>query len=182
MDSQDRVSAALRSEDPAALDAIAPLVYAELRNLAGRFMKRERDNHTLQPTALANEAYLRLVDQNLATVKSREHFMSFAARIMRRVLVDHARKKNAAKRGGGLERHSLALVDVDSEPAIDVLEVHAALEELAEHDARKARVVELRFFAGRTIPEVAAILGIAPKTAEADWYMARAWLRRRMDA
>ena len=155
-------------------------IYDELHGLAKGFMRRERAAHTLQPTALVNEAYVRLGDeQGGAAVKT--HFKALAARAMRRVLVDHSRRKHADKRGGDDARVTLhddmALMQQEQADAIDL---EQALRQLAEHDERKAKVVELRFFGGLSIQEAAEQLGISPKTVEADWYMARAWLRRRL--
>lgn len=144
-------------------------------------MRRERAAHTLQPTALANEAYLRLADAPGVTIESKPRFLAIAARCMRQILVDHARARSAAKRGGGHARLTLSDTVVGSDEApVDLLDLHEALGELAALDERKARVVEMRFFAGLLVKEVAEVLGISNTTAEDDWYMARAWLRRRL--
>jgi len=154
------------------------LVYDELRALAGSCLRREQAGHTLQPTALVHEAYLRLVDVDSLGRQDRAHFLALAARVMRQVLIDHARKKRAEKRGGDWVR--MALVEEPSvarDDEVDVLAVEETLKALEALDARKAKVVELRFFGGMTIEEAAVVLGVSPKTVEADWYMARAWLR-----
>jgi RNA polymerase sigma factor (TIGR02999 family) len=172
------VSEILRAGD---LDALMPLVYDELRGLAAAQMRRERAGHSLQPTALANEAYVKLVDTAKAGLEGRAHFFAVAARAMRQVLVDHARRRNAAKRGGEFQRITLSVAaPIGEEPLYDLLDLDAALAELARLDERKARVLELRFFAGMTMDEVGRVLGISGKTVEADWYMARAWLRNKL--
>jgi len=160
------------------------LVYGELRRLAERYMRGERPGHTLQATALVHEAYLKLVDQTRANWRGRTHFFAVAARVMRRVLIDYARGRGREKRGAGLQKITLA----DSlEPARsgelsieEILSLSAALDKLANLDEREARIVELRFFAGLTVPEVANALGISQRTVEGDWTHARAWLRREL--
>jgi RNA polymerase sigma factor (TIGR02999 family) len=160
--------------DAAALDALLPVVHAELRRLAGSYMRRERDDHTLEPTALVHEAYLRLVDQRDVRWNSRGHFFAIAAQAMRRVLVDHARAHVAGKRGGGAERVTLSGLPAEgASQDLDVLWLHEALDELARLDARQARVVELRYFAGLTVDEVAAVLETSPATVKRDWDSAR---------
>jgi RNA polymerase sigma factor (TIGR02999 family) len=167
--------------DATALEQLMPLVYDELRRLAGRYLRRERDNHSLQPTALVNEAYLRLVDQKVEW-QSRAQFYGLAARVMRNILVDHARSRQAAKRGGEQFRVSF---DSDRQGSTDsgikFLAVHEALERLAIFDAQKAQIVELRFFGGLSIEETAEVLGIGHATVERDWKLARAWLRRELE-
>ena len=156
-------------------------LYAALHDLARGQMRREPASHTLQPTALVHEAYLKLGDRHGA--RSPTHFKALAAQAMRRVLVDHARRRRAGKRGG--EGAAVTLYDdlaLGEEDGTDALDLERVLTELAENDARKARVVELRFFAGLSIHETAQVLAMSPKTVEADWYMARAWLRRRLKA
>lgn len=174
------ISEVLAAGEPGAVSELMPVIYDELRGLARTYLRREGAAHTLQPTALANEAYLRLVDADIAGLQGRLHFFAIAAKTMRRVLVDHARRKGAIKRGGGRARLTLSSTDLEGAQPLDVLDLEEALEALAEHDERKARVVELRFFAGLAVKEVALLLGIAPKTVAADWYMARAWLERRI--
>jgi len=169
--------------DRAALDALLPVLYADLHAQAARALRREATGHTLQPTALVHEAYLRLVDQGRVPVESRSQFYGIAARVMRQILVDHARTRSAAKRGGAVQpvtlTDSAAVTDL---PAVEILAVHEALERLELLDAQQARLVELRYFAGLTIAETAAALGISPATAKRDWLVASAWLRRELEA
>lgn len=168
--------------DAAAADQLLPLVYGELRSLAAVFFRDQRPSHTLQPTALVHEAYLKLVGQTEIRFSSRNQFFVLAARAMRSILVDHARTKNRAKRGGGLKRLS---IDV-AEPAgrernvVDMLALDEALGELAGLDDGQARLVELRFFAGLTAEHAAEVLGISRSTAAQEWRLARAWLKRRL--
>jgi RNA polymerase sigma-70 factor, ECF subfamily len=168
--------------DATALEQLMPLVYDELRRLAVRYLRRERDNHSLQPTALVNEAYLRLVDQQKVEWQSRAQFYGLAARVMRNILVDHARSRQTAKRGGEQFRVSF---DGDQQgsinPEIKFLAVHEALERLATFDGQKAQIVELRFFGGLSIEETAEVLGIGHATVERDWKLARAWLRLQLE-
>lgn len=184
--SRERVTRSLASSagDDAGrhLDSLLPDVYDELKRLAASHLRRERADHTLQPTALANEAYLRLVDERITSVNGRAHFFAVAARAMRRILVEHARARNATKRGGDRERVPLdaASAALDA-PNLDVLDVEPLLDDLALLDERKARVVEMRFYAGLTLPEIARAVGVAVSTAEEDWYFARAWMRARLD-
>lgn len=168
--------------DEAALDKLMPLVYAELRRLARNYLRRERADHTLQPTALVNEAYLRLVDQKNARWQNRAQFFGVAAQLMRRILVDHARLHQAEKRGGaGQHRLSLGNVDrVMDTPEVDLLALHESLNELAKLDPQQSQIVELKFFGGLSIEETAEVLGIGHATVERDWKMARAWLRSRL--
>lgn len=179
--SQD-ITAILREidGDESAAARLMPLVYDELRRLADSYLRRERPDHTLQPTALVNEAYLRLVDQTRASLRDRSHFFAVAARQMRRVLVDHARRHDAEKRGGGARRVSLdEAVDQAQDPRdLDLVALDAALDKLAELDARQARIVELRYFGGLTVEETAEALGVSATTVKDDWQSARAWLRR----
>jgi len=168
--------------EAAASRELFPIVYEELRGLARGLLRRERPGHTLQTTALIHEAYLRLVDRSLAGVDSRTHFVAIAARCMRQILVDHARVRGAQKRGGDRERNPLDdAVAAFEQDGTDLVALHEALERLGAADERKARVVELRFFGGLTIEEAASVLGVSPKTIEADWHLARAWLRRELD-
>jgi RNA polymerase sigma factor (TIGR02999 family) len=168
--------------DESALAALMPAVHDELRRLARSYMRRERDGHTLEPTALVHEAYLRLVDQREVRWASRGHFFALAAQAMRRVLVDHARAHAAAKRGGRAERVTLSGVAAATPEVsdVDILWLHEALEALAALDARQARVVELRHFAGLSVEEVADVLGISPATVKREWATARAWLAHRL--
>jgi RNA polymerase sigma factor (TIGR02999 family) len=166
---------------PAALDRIVPAVYDELRAIAHRQLRAERDGHTLGTTALVHEAYLRLVDQRRADWQDRSHFFAVAARVMRRVLVDHARRRGAAKRGG--PHHAVTLDRQDA--AIDdraelIVAMDEALDRLAVLDERQARVVEFRFFAGFTEEETADLLGVSARTVRNDWVKARGWLFREL--
>ena len=168
--------------DRAAYERLFVAVYAELRRVAGAKLRRESPGHTLQPTALVNEAYLRLTSGDPA-FENRRHFFAAAAEAMRRILVDHARKRRSDKRGGGLERVTLSGVDVAAEVAgIDVLEIDAALTDLAASKPRLAQLVSLRCFAGMSIDEAAHALEVSPATAKRDWAFARAWLAERLGA
>jgi len=165
--------------DSAARDALMPLVHEELRRLAHRYMRRERGNHTLQTSALVNEAYLRLIDQKDVHWQNRAHFFGIAARIMRRILVDYARKRGFAKRGGDLQPVALdeAMI-VSPERAAEVVALDDALNRLGELDQRKSQIIELRFFGGLSIDETAEVLGVSSGTVMRDWTFAKAWLRR----
>jgi RNA polymerase sigma factor (TIGR02999 family) len=172
--------------DRAALDALVPAVYAALHAQAARALRHEATGHTLSTTALVHEAYLRLVDQARVRVESRAHFYGIAARVMRQILVDHARARGAEKRGGlaGDAPHPVTLGDADAaivEPGAQVLAVHEALERLAALDPDQARLVELRYFAGLTIAETAATLGVSRATANRQWATASVWLRRELE-
>ena len=167
--------------DQAAFDRLVPLVYEELHRLARRHMGREHVGHTLQTTALVNEAYLRLVDQKRMRWQNRAHFFAIAAQMMRRILVDYARKRRYAKRGGELLRVSLAEAEgLSEERAADVAALDEALESLAEIDPQQGRVVELRFFGGLTIEETAEVLGLSHDMVKREWATAKAWLYREM--
>jgi RNA polymerase sigma-70 factor (ECF subfamily) len=170
------------SGDQAALGALFPAIYGELRHQAERYMRRQPVGHTLQATALVNEAYLRLVDQKETEWRSRAHFFGVAAKAMRSILVDHARARQAAKRGAGAARLTLGQVGdiADRKPAVDVLDLEEALQRLAELDPEKERLVELRYFAGLSIEEAAQVLGVSPATLKRQWNTARAWLRREL--
>jgi RNA polymerase sigma factor (TIGR02999 family) len=169
--------------DQAALEKLMPLVYDELRRLASNYLRRERATHTLQPTALDNEAYLKLVDQRNAKWQNRAHFFGISAQLMRRILVDHARQHQAAKRGGSnQQRLSITSAErVAKQPEVDLLALNEALEELTQMDPQQAQIVELKFFGGLSIDETAEVLGISHATVERDWKMARAWLRRQLE-
>jgi RNA polymerase sigma factor (TIGR02999 family) len=163
--------------DESAPDEMLPLVYEELRRLAGYYMSRERSDHTLQPTALVHEAYLRLIDQRHVDWKNRAQFFGLAANMMRRVLVNHARDRAAAKRGGDAQKVSLSMaVDSFERPDVDVIALHEALDQLAGVDPRKSRIVELKFFGGLKTEEIAEVLRISTATVEREWSFARAWL------
>ena len=169
--------------DETALDKLMPIVYSELRRLASNYLRRERANHTLQPTALVNEAYLKLIDQKSARWQNRAQFYGIAAQLMRRILVDHARQHNAAKRGGSdqLRLSITSAGNLATKPNLDVLSLHEALEELATLDPQQGRIVELKFFGGLSIEETGEVLGVGHATVERDWKMARAWLRRKLE-
>lgn len=165
--------------DQAALDELMPLVYEELRRLAHQCMSRERPGHTMQTSALVNEAYLRLIDQKSIHWQDRAHFFGIAARLMRQVLVDYARKRRYAKRGGDARRVPLDEAMIVSEKrAADVVALDDALKSLAEIDTRQSQIVELRFFGGLSIEETAEVLAVSPGTVMRDWTLAKAWLRR----
>ena len=167
------------SGNEAALDPLMSLVYDELRRVARRHVARERPG-ILQPTALVHEAYLRLIDQTTPRWQNRAHFFAIAAQLMRRILVDHARARQSARRGGGAWHLSLGHADIALERAADVVALDGALSELAEVDPRKSRVVELRFFAGLSVEETATQLGVSAVTAMRDWNVAKAWLHREL--
>jgi RNA polymerase sigma factor (TIGR02999 family) len=168
--------------DPSALDRLMPIVYGEMKRLAAAYLRHERAGHTLQPTALAHEAYLRLLTQKDVPWQNRAHFLGIAAQAMRRILVDHARRRNALRRGGGQ-----TVVSLDESLAAGVQQVgfedlDRALLDLARLSERQARVVELRYFGGLTIEETAEVLAVSPITVKRDWAMARAWLYRELSA
>ena len=158
-------------------DELLDVVYAELRRQAARYLRRERKNHTLQPTALVNEAFMRLVDQRNVRWQNRAHFFGIAAQAMRRVVIDHARTRQRVKRGGVQEAVTLdeAMIAADPRP-IDVLALDEALNRLAALDERQAKIVELRYFAGLSVEETAEVTGLSPATIKREWAMARAWL------
>jgi len=163
--------------DSAALDQLMPIVYDELRRVAARYLRRERQDHTLQATALVNEAYLRLIDQNQVQWQNRAHFMGVAAQMMRRILVDHARTHNRVKRGGGAQKVSLdEAVALAEDRTEDLVELDDALKALAEFDERKSRVVEMRYFGGLSVEETAEVLKVSEITVARDWKLAKAWL------
>jgi RNA polymerase sigma-70 factor, ECF subfamily len=170
-----------RGGDQSALDDLVPLVHDELRRLARRQMRRERRDHTLQTSALINEAYLRLAGVRRMHWRDRTHFFAMASRLMRRVLVDHARGRRYLKRGGDGRKVALdEIVDVAAEPQRDLVALDAALSALEALDARKSRVVELRFFGGLTVEETADVLRVHPDTVTRDWRFAKAWLLRQL--
>lgn len=180
--------------DGDALEALWPKVYDDLKQLARRQLSRERGDHTLQRTALVNEAFIRLAGQHSVDWLNREQFMSLAARIMRRVLVDHARRRDAQRRGGGAaeklslsETHAALAVDeaqasTFGDDAVDLVAIDAALTRLESIDAPQSRIVELRYFGGLTIEETAAVAGVSVATVKREWAMARAWLKRELTA
>lgn len=165
-----------------ALDQIMPMVYAELHRMADSYLRQERDGHTLQPTALVHEAYLRLVGQQQPDYQSRAHFCGVAAQVMRQILVDHARRRNAAKRGGGEPKLPLNEdLDYTQERASEMVALDDALSALALHDAQKARLVELRYFGGLTAEESSEITGLAAQMIYRELRVAQAWLQRELD-
>jgi RNA polymerase sigma factor (TIGR02999 family) len=169
------------SKDKEELDKMMPAIYDELRRQAARYLRQERPGHTLQTTALIHEAYVRLVDQRNVQWQNRAHFFGIAAQMMRRILVDHARTKKRAKRGGSdikvsLDDNAVAVKGQD----LDVVAVDEALSRLAKIDEQQSRVVELRFFSGLTVEETAEVMGISPATVKRDWSMAKAWLHREL--
>jgi RNA polymerase sigma-70 factor (ECF subfamily) len=182
MDSVAQLLVAHRDGDREALDRLVPLVHAELRRIAARYLSHERSDHTLQPTALVNEAYLRLLQAEDLAFENRPHFIGIAARLMREILVDYARRHGARKRGGNRQRVTLtegvALQEAGED--VDLLALDEALGRLAEKDAHLARLVELRYFGGLTVEETAEVLGSSPRTVKREWAVARVWLRRLM--
>ncbi|MET0622697.1 MAG: sigma-70 family RNA polymerase sigma factor [Pyrinomonadaceae bacterium] len=167
--------------DREAPERLMPLVYDEMRRIARSFISRERQGHTLQPTALVNEAYLRLVDQNSVTWQSRAHFYSVAASMMRRVLIDHARTRATEKRGGGAVRLSIEDVQIPvEERAANFVAMDEALERLSQFNERGRKIVEMRFYAGMSEEEIAEVLGVSTRTVLRDWKAARVWLFREL--
>lgn len=167
------------SGDKAALDRLMPVVYEELRRLAHHYLGRERRGHTLQTTAIVNEAYLHLINQRNVQLQNRAHFFGIAAHLMRRVLAEYARSRHYAKRGGGAQQVSLEeAMTVSEERVADMMALDDALNTLAEIDERKSRIVEMRFFGGLSIEETAEVLGVSPGTVMRDWTLTKAWLRR----
>jgi RNA polymerase sigma factor (TIGR02999 family) len=170
--------------DAAALDRLVPLLYDDLRRVARGHLRRERPGHTLQASALVHEVFLRLADVDRMTLKNRTHFFALSARLMRQILVDHARRQRASKRGGGATviglTEAAGAATPTSTSSVDVLALDEALETLSSFDLRQCRVVELRFFAGLNIPETADALGVSTPTVERDWAMAKAWLHQRL--
>jgi RNA polymerase sigma-70 factor, ECF subfamily len=177
-----RLLSAAASGERKDLDALMGALYADLRRLAVSHLGRERGNHTLQPTALVHEAYVKLVDQRNTAWKDRLHFFAVASRIIRRILIDHARARHAERRGGGRTMISIGERDVPApEREVDLLALDEALEELAELDPQQAKIVELRYFSGCTVEEVAEIMGVGKRTVDRDWQAARAWLFVRLE-
>lgn len=163
-------------------DKFIPGMYDELRNLARKYFNRERSDHTLQPTALVNEAYLRLVDHSLVDCQGRNHFFAICAKIMRQILIDYARQKKRIRHGGERKKVELnSMIAVADMDVVDIVALNDALEELAALDEREARVVELRFFGGLQVSEIAQVLGVSRRTVEGDWKHAKAWLQVKLD-
>ena len=168
--------------DQAALDRLTPLVYNELHRLARRYMRRESPGHTLQTSALVNEAYIRLVDQRDVRWQNRSHFFGIAAQMMRRILVDHARSHGRAKRGGDAQRLSLdATVIMSKESVVDLVRIDEVLSKLAKFDPQKSRIVEMKFFGGLNTDEVAECLHVSSRTIEREWRKAKAWLKAALE-
>jgi RNA polymerase sigma factor (TIGR02999 family) len=178
--SLDELLASWNTGDQKVLESLLPLVYNELHKLAHSYLRRERTDHTLQTTALVNEAYLRLAQQGPFETQNRGDFLALAATLMRQILVDYARRRRAAKRGKDCRVTLNDEIDAAKDPGLDVLALDDALTRLAKRDAQQGRIVELRFFAGLTVEETATVLSISPATVKRDWSMARAWLSRRM--
>ena len=169
------------SGDRAAMDELLPRIYGELRRLAGGYFKNERGNHTLEPTALVHEAYLRLVDQSRVQWQSRAHFLGVAANMMRRILIDHARRHSAEKRGKGFEIIPLTAAQVAAEERnAEVIAVDTALQEMAKVDPQLSRIVELRYFGGLSIEETAGVMETSPATINRQWRLAKAWLHSQL--
>jgi RNA polymerase sigma factor (TIGR02999 family) len=169
------------SGNESALGKIIDAAYPELRNLARRCLGSERSEHTIQATALVHEAYLRLFDVSRLRWQDRAHFFAMVAKLMRRILIDHARARDCFKRGGGARRLNLdEALTVSSELAPEIVRLDDALEQLAKFDSRKAQVVEMRYFGGLTADEIAAVLGVSPQSVNRDWSLAKAWLLREM--
>ena len=185
MDSASQITQLLldwKSGDQAAFDSLFSIVYDELRRLASSYMRRERSDHTLQTTALVHEAYLRIANQEKALVHNRLHFFAVAAKVMRQILIDHARSRNYVKRGSGAAKISLdEAAIISDERAAELIALDTALKELAEIDPRQSQIVELRFFGGLTLAETAEFLGISSDTVTRDWNMAKAWLYRQIN-
>jgi RNA polymerase sigma factor (TIGR02999 family) len=176
-----RLIESVRNGDATAAAALTPLLYNELHRLAMHHMRNERPGHTLQATALVNEAYLKLIDNREANWQNRAHFLAIASQAMRRVLIDHARSKRRVKRGGLQQKVSLEdVVIAAEEQSYDLVALDSALDRLAKVDARQSRIVELRFFGGLSVEQTAEVLGISPKTVKRDWAVARAWLHREL--
>jgi RNA polymerase sigma-70 factor (ECF subfamily) len=174
-----RLLAACQGGDPGALEKLLPLVYDELHRQAMQFFSRERSGHTLQPTALVNEVYLRLVNQREANWQNRAQFFAIAAQMMRRILVSHARARQAAKRGGAEQRITFTEeLSAAPEPDLNLLALDEALNKLEALDPQKSRMVELRFFSGLSVPETAEVMGVSPRTVDRQWQTAKAWLYR----
>jgi RNA polymerase sigma factor (TIGR02999 family) len=170
-----------QSGDRKVLDELFPVVYDELRRLARSRLQGERSDHTLQPTALVHEAYLRLIEQHSTNWQNRAHFFGLAAEMMRRILVNHAVKRNAEKRFGSQTKIALDdAIDVLAEREVDLVALNDALDKLAEFDAQQAKIIELRFFAGLKIEEVAEVLGVSESTVKREWRVAKAWLHDRL--
>ncbi|HTS60908.1 MAG TPA: sigma-70 family RNA polymerase sigma factor [Candidatus Acidoferrales bacterium] len=171
-----------RDGDKRALDEMTPVLYGELRRLARRFLAAERPDHTLQPTALVHEAYLRLIDQHAVDWRNRAHFLAMAATMMRRILINHAQAHKAAKREGSVQMVALdEAFGVHLDPRLDLLHLNTTLERLTSLDEQQGRVVELRYFGGLSVDETAEVLGVSPATVKREWSTARLWLMQQME-
>lgn len=176
-----RILKAWSSGRPEAVDDLMPLVYEALRKVAAQYLRRQRPDHTLQPTALVNEAYLKLIDISEVDWNDRAHFFAVASQTMRHILVDHARSQARKKRGGSLQKLSLdEAISFSKEREVDLLSLDEALQELAKLDEQQAKIIELRFFGGLTIDETAHVVGISPATVKREWVMAKSWLFRKL--
>lgn len=173
----------VKQGDHVSLDQLVPLIYAELRRIAGGCLRKERSGHTLQPTALVHEAYIRLIDQTQPDYQSRAHFFGIAAQVMRQILVDHARSRNAAKRGGGVEKLPLDLdnLSICTDRPEQLLALEDSMQALAKFDPQKARLVEMRFFGGLTAEESAEIVEMPVQAVRRELRVAQAWLKRELD-
>ena len=171
-----------RNGDRSALDEMTPVLYEELRRLARHFLAGERSDHTLQPTALVHEAYLRLVDQQAVDWRNRAHFLAMAATMMRRILINHAEAHRAAKREGSVEMVGLdEAFGLHTDPRVDLLHLNTTLDRLSSIDEQQGRVVELRYFGGLSVEETAEVLGVSPATVKREWSTARLWLMHQME-
>ncbi|MEW4453252.1 sigma-70 family RNA polymerase sigma factor [Bremerella sp. JC817] len=182
-DDVESLLASLSEGNQDAAEKLLPVLYQELKGIASQHMRNERADHTLQATALVHEAFLKLVDQNRVQWKGKAHFCAVASNIMRRILVDHARTKNAAKRGKGAQRITLeeGLVAGDPQGNVDLVELDELLTELAKLNPRHAKIIEMRYFAGMTVEETAAALDVSVSTVKGDWRLAKAWLMSRLE-
>lgn len=170
-----------RAGDDGAAERLFPLIYDELKRQARNFLRHERADHTLQPTALVHEAYLKMIKQSSVAAENRQHFFAIASRVMRQILVDHARRHNAEKRGGAAERFSIENMDIlPEQSAADLLDLDEALQKLEKFDNRKCRVVDMRFFGGLKEKEIAEVIGVTEKTVRRDWHFAKLWLYREL--
>jgi RNA polymerase sigma-70 factor (ECF subfamily) len=178
-----RILRAWSGGDREAVDTLMPLVYDELHKVAAQYLRKQRPDHTLQPTALVNEAYLKLIDISSVSWQDRAHFFAVASQTMRHVLVDHARGRNRDKRGGGAQKLSLdEAISFSQSNEVDLLSLDEAMRELAAMDEQQSRIVELRFFGGLTVEETAVVLHISPATVKREWRIAKAWLHKRMSS
>ncbi len=178
MSDANRIPDCVQQDDPKAAEGLLPLVYDELRRLAATRMSTEKAGHTLQPTALVHEAWLRLVQGEGQRFENRAHFFAAAAEAMRRILIDHARRKSARKHGGGLQRVDLERIDIPAKADDDtLLDINERLGDLAQEDPKAAELVKLRFFGGLSVEEAAQAMGVTDRTARRHWRFARAWLR-----